>query len=168
MSQRLGQATLSVLIVLHVLAGVASEARDTPWGRAIYDHTRTPQATLALWQNWAMFSPPPRTTSSLVAQGRLPDGSWIDLPLPHGHGEPDTLTLRYDRFGKLERSAFKDSRAKLQRSIAHWVCRQAREAGTPVEQVQLLQHIQWTPPPDQRGLRKPKVELDRKRRVVCR
>ena len=162
------QLVWSALIVLHVAAGAASEARDSSWGRAIYDHTRAPQSTLALWQNWAMFSPPPRTTSSLVARGRLPDGTWIDLPLPHGAGEPGTVTVRYPRFGKLERSAFKDSRAKLQRSIAHWVCRQARVAGRPVDQVQLLQRMTWTPPPEQRGQASPRVEEDRKRRVVCR
>jgi hypothetical protein len=166
--QLAGQLVLSALIVLHVAAGAASEARDTAWGRAIYDQTRAPQATLALWQNWAMFSPPPRTTSSLVARGRLPDGSWVDLPLPHGPGEPGTLTLRYSRFGKLERSAFKASRAKLQRSIAHWVCRQARAAGEPVDQVQLLQRLTWTPAPSERRQATPRVEEDPKRRVVCR
>ncbi len=163
------QLAWSALIVLHIAAGVSSEARDQPWARPVYELLRPAQASLALWQNWAMFSPPPRTTSALEASGRLPRGTWIPLDLlPRGHGEPHTVSVRYDRFGKLERSAFKGSRKKLQRGIAHWVCRQARLAGTPVQQVQLRQHRRWIPRPDQRGSETPREDRDDLRRVVCK
>ncbi len=168
MRQAAGRVVLSALIVLHIVAGIASEARDTAWGRPVYDVLRPAQASLALWQNWAMFSPPPRATSGLVAEGRLPDGSWVPLDLPRGLGQPGELVLRYDRFGKLERSALKESRARLQRSIAHWVCRQARDGGTPVDQVRILQHSVKTPRPALRGQVDPKGERKSRRRVVCR
>jgi hypothetical protein len=162
------QWLMSGLIVLHVVAGIAGETRGTTWGRAVYNITRPAQASLALWQNWAMFSPPPRTTSSLTAEGQRSDGSWVALPLPRGLGEPGTLTLRYDRFGKLERSAFKASRARLQRSIAHWVCRQAKATGTPMAQVRVVQIRAWTPKPANRGTATPRQDSDRLRTVVCR
>lgn len=164
---RLAQGLLSVVIVAHVLLGAASEARETTAGRAIYDLGRPALSSLALWQNWAMFSPPPRGNAVLQAEGLTASGELIPLPLPRGQGTPDRVEVRYDRFGKLERSALKSSRARLQRSIAHWVCRQAAAAGTPVREVQLYQLKTPTAAPEQRRSSVPVTTRDEVRRVVC-
>ncbi len=141
---------MSVFIVAYMATAVASHNKKTTLGGAIYRELRWMHTTLCFWQNWAMFAPPPGSTSWLFFQGVTEDGETIDLePLVQPVEQP-YFKFRYDRLQKLTLSSYQKSRKPLRKSIARYVCDRAEKDGTPLKSVTLIRDRTWALRPSQR------------------
>jgi hypothetical protein len=141
----------SVFLVFHLLmmtVSMAKSGRDTPvvgdFFRAVKPFTEPYQWTFGLHQNWPMFAPNPRlSTSWLEVTGKLAsDGTYVPVAMPHGTPDPRGHILLYDRSGKLERNA--SSREHLRAAFVRWACRTHPE---PLQAVKFVKATQTTPPP---------------------
>lgn len=117
------------------------------------DWTEWYQWRVGVHQNWSMFVPNPRlSTSWLVVEGVRPDGTRVPLELVVGRPDEDSWIGHYERAGKHERNALARHRDRLRMAYTRHFCRLAREAGEPLKSVQFFQEVQPTPPPARRGL----------------
>jgi hypothetical protein len=144
-----GRALLSVLVVVLLLAQVASHVPTSLPG--VRDAVREPglrvQRLTTAEMQWGVFAPEPRR-SSLKLQARIDfaDGSSAEWWLPQG-GVVVT-NLRYYRWRKwLERVRSDDYRS-MHRPTAEWIASLYDDAPSPVTSVTL---IRWSRPNRLRG-----------------
>lgn len=141
------RALLSVYFVFHGLTMSVSACRDTPYGERLHPLTDPWQWTVGMHQNWEMFVPDPRrSTTWLDMQGIRQDGTRVPLALPYREGDPDGTILRYDRGGKLVRNAVGD-RKHVRAGLVRWTCRGHEE----LARVAFARVAVPTPPPGRRA-----------------
>ncbi len=139
------RVALSVLVVVHVLAGAANVARDTAPGAAVREWTKPWEKVLGVHQTWPMFAVAPTSTNLLRPRG-VPrhGGELVDLPglLP---GEPpmDGVIWVYSRGGKVERNAVAGKRDYLRQSFARYLCAEHPE----LKAIRFDRWTRRTPPP---------------------
>jgi hypothetical protein len=121
----------------------------------------TPARMLGLDQNWAMFSPVPRTEDFwLVMRGELRDGTEVNLwdpgePLPWKKPPVVSDTFKTQRWRKYLDNLTTDLEAAHREYFANWLHRRwnqrfAKEnPERQVVKVQLIQQLEITPPPGQ-------------------
>lgn len=125
-----------------------SGRKDNAAAKAVFEggrpYTEPYQWTFGLHQNWPMFAPNPRTSTSwLEVEGkRASDGSYVPIDMPHGVPDARGHIVLYDRSGKLERNAL--SREHLRAAFVRWACRTHPE---PLQAVKLWRADQKTQPP---------------------
>lgn len=135
------------MIVTHLLAMTGSALRHTPLGPPIREWTRPWEQFLGVHQTWPMFGVAPRTTLQLEMEGRLGDGTTIDLPGLGGRTDPQGVIWRYSRRNKLMRNATAPSRKYLRASFVRWQCREASAQGLPLREVLMSRTLTDTPRP---------------------
>ncbi|MCA9567201.1 MAG: hypothetical protein KC656_05140 [Myxococcales bacterium] len=110
------------------------------------------QWRVGVHQNWSMFVPNPRlSTSWLVVEGVRPDKSRVPLPLVVGRPDPNGVIWSYARAGKHERNAEGGHRERLRMAYTRYYCRVMAARGEPLRSVEFFIESQATPPPERRG-----------------
>lgn len=141
---------MSVFIVIYMATAVASHNKKSELGGAIYRQFRWMHTTLCFWQNWAMFAPPPGSTSWLLLEGTTKNGEKVELePLNRPIDKP-YFKWRYDRKQKLSLSAYQKSRKALRKSIASYACNRSKKEGVPLKSVTLFRDRTWAIRPSKR------------------
>jgi hypothetical protein len=130
------------------------------------DYTEWYQWRIGVHQNWSMFIPNPRTSTSwLEVEGITLDKQRVALPLIVGEPDPEGWLLTYPRAGKHERNAVAGHRKRLRAAYTRHYCRVNKEAGRPLRGIDFYAVSYRTPPPEQRGAR-PRSEWPRTRRKL--
>jgi hypothetical protein len=106
--------------------------------------------TLCFWQNWAMFAPPPGSTSWLLMEGTTKDGEKVKLEPLYTPVEKPYFKWRYDRLQKVTLSTYQKSRKALRKSVAKYACYRSKEAGEPLKSVTLYRDRTWALRPSKR------------------
>ncbi len=157
---RAARGLLSVLIILHLLALAATIGRDPRLGpRPTAPMTLTEKVTgllampyaqvLGAYQNWPMFREVAMSTPWLEAEGRR-GGEKVDIALLFPPPDPHGVLLTYDRGNKFSRMVWKQQYAAMRGGYTRYICRLARESGTPIDDVRIVRVTQRTPPPEAR------------------
>ena len=159
------RTALHLFLLVHLSMMTISLLSKTPVHKEIKFLTARYQWTFGLHQNWSMFTPNPRlSTSWMDVVGIRADGSRVSIPLPHGTPEPDGIEWAYDRSGKLERNAIGKHRKKLRAAFVRWVCR-THEDHDPLRKIEIASMTQTTPTPAERAA-KPRETWPIRRKVM--
>ena len=150
MKQGLYRLVMSVFIVAYMATAVASHNKKTELGGAVYRQFRWMHTTLCFWQNWAMFAPPPGSTSWMRMEGTTKDGRTIKLEPLYTPIEKPYFKWRYDRLQKLTLSSYQESRKALRKGIGRYVCHRSKEEGIPLKSVTLYRDRTWALRPSKR------------------
>src|SRR5688572_24359748 len=101
---RVATVLLSLFVLWHGAAVLASAGRALPLLGAVRGVTRGYERVVGAGQRWAMFAPPPKSTYWLRGAGVDAAGEWRELSLLAGPPRKEGIELRYKRFSKLERN----------------------------------------------------------------
>lgn len=146
------RAALHLFLLAHLFMMSVSMANKTPYGDAFRFLTERYQWTFGLHQNWSMFTPNPRmSTSWMDVVGIRDDGTRVPFALPHGTPEPDGIEWTYDRAGKLERNAIGGHRKKVRAAFVRWACRLNEDTEARFAQVEIAKFSQKTVKPEVRS-----------------
>lgn len=133
-------------LALHLFTMTVSMAKDTSFGKLFRPYTDPYQWRVGVHQNWTMYAPNPRMSTSWVEYtGVRDDKSELALALPIGRPDPNGIQWWYEREGKLERNAV--SRKHIRASFVRWYCRTQQEKGDPIRQIRAEEVAVHTPPP---------------------
>lgn len=93
---------MSLWLLWHTLAAVASLNRDAAWGARAYDLTRPYEQLLGVWQRWPMFARNPTPYSFHMELEQYTDaGEWSALAVPGPALDP-VANWRSPRIGKFQ------------------------------------------------------------------
>jgi hypothetical protein len=137
---------ISMLIVLTLVAILASNAPNSLIKEGLLHLTRPYLLATGLDQSWGVFAPnPPRATNNVVARIDRADGSVGVVPMENGGG----LTEYWDyRWRKYAEQLWQQQGAERERvAFARWLADQDRASGHQPVRVTLLRSTRALPPP---------------------
>jgi hypothetical protein len=151
------RTVMSLFLLFHLSAMMLSVGRDVHVaGDLRATLTRTYEKTIGVHQNWTMFVPNPGTSTIwLEATGfrgaeKEPVATLFGEPDPHG-----TIWL-YERANKYERNLAGKERKAMRAGMVRWLCANAKEAGTPYQEIEFSRASKRTPKPAARAAAGPR------------
>lgn len=137
---------ISVLIVLVLLAMLATNAPDSAIKSALVGVTRPFILVTALDQRWGVFAPNPRIeTSDVVARVERADGTVETYPLDAAAGLSEYWNYRWRKYG--EQLWIGPPAERERAAFARWVADQDRAAGHRPVRVTLVRITRPNLPP---------------------
>lgn len=157
--------------VVGMLVGVPITAGHLERIAALRQTTDFYEKALGVHQNWPMFAPNPRlSTTWLHLIGEYRDGTERVIPFAIGRPDDRSPVWVYDRGGKFERNATAKKRTYLRRGVMRDLCRDAAARGEDLHHVRFESHAMGTPPPGVAALPRSERPVSRVQlsRFVCK